>query len=550
MKVEYLKESDSTDYYLINDKLLTSKFSIEYENKVFLNNHDFSYHETIYIILGLSSGVYISEILEKIDDKSYIFVYEPVQEIIDVFCERYKNLFDHEKLSVFNNIDSIFTYMNQKKIITRRKLVYSYGNYKNVFQDKFISLLKKTRNDSLNILTNEATINRFNIRFTKNIIRNYYLNEFDTTVSSFKNKFKNAAALVIAAGPSLEKNINLISSFNGVVISGGRTVELLREKDINVDFIVSIDGGDPAYDIMKGSLDSTIPLCTFLESNSNIVSEYQGPKIVMTSKTVNIIESKSEDRIHSGPSISNVAVDLARYIGCNEIVFVGQDLAFEEENHHAPGTEYEFDKDVNYIPNIEVKGFYGGLVKTDASLFMTKHWLEKYIDATDIKYYNCTEGGAYIEKATNIQMSEYLKINSERTIIDKSRIIKDTLSEIPNNSVLNKLKLDDLLSNIIEINKTIQEIIKKIESILSGKKYNLKSEKYIKIKEKKLRKIVEREKIFTYIFADSLNIYINKRASGIESDFERIYESNKIFYESLSYKFETLETFIRGIADE
>jgi hypothetical protein len=91
---------------------------------------------------------------------------------------------------------------------------------------------------------------------------------------------------------------------------------------------------------------------------------------------------------------------LAEYIGCSNIIFIGQDLAYTDNKYHADIVN--FSKGSNIIE--EEKGMfwvddvYGNKVLTDKQLNFYRINFEEHIKAKmNIKFINSTEGGANIK---------------------------------------------------------------------------------------------------------------------------------------------------------
>ncbi|MGI6596320.1 MAG: motility associated factor glycosyltransferase family protein [bacterium] len=110
----------------------------------------------------------------------------------------------------------------------------------------------------------------------------------------------------------------------------------------------------------------------------------------------------NKGQVSSGPSVANSTLDILRKLGCNPIIFVGQDLAYTDDKSHAEGAIHAHEVHVGQ----ENMGRYrytdsiaGTPILTDVPLLSMKHWFERYIAATKndgTLYIDATEGGAKI----------------------------------------------------------------------------------------------------------------------------------------------------------
>ncbi|AVK82791.1 hypothetical protein C3943_04055 [Lysinibacillus sp. B2A1] len=161
-------------------------------------------------------------------------------------------------------------------------------------------------------------------------------------------------------------------------------------------------------------------------SNEIIIPFREG--ISETSWLQKLLGLSSETAIPMGYSCANVAFSLGHYLGCNPIILVGQDLAYgnSEEETHAYGTKYDvLDEEINKTDDIEfTTGYYGKTVKTTKIWLQFKHWLENEINNLPITVINATEGGAKINFAKQLTLSDAVDTYCQIDIPDVNREIQ------------------------------------------------------------------------------------------------------------------------------
>jgi hypothetical protein len=553
MKVEFLVH-EQNKYIKVNNTLLTSPYSPEDENKRFLNQIDYKLRNTTIIIFGLGTGQYLVELTMSIHKSNTIVIVEPEQEIIDYFLLHNKV---NNKVNIVNSYDELNFFLDTNKLNSRYKLIYCYMNYRNLYAGLYKQIITIIRNDSILKLMDEATTKHFEKEFTKNIFVNYIVNEFDIAINELKGKYSNIPALIVSGGPSLDKNIGLISEFNGLVFTGGRTINEFLEKKIKVDFMVSIDPGNPAFELIKKSVNvhKMPPLFTYIEGNYKVVKNHNNIKILMNSIHVPLNDfNNSVDTIPSGPSVANVTVAIADYLGCNPIVMIGQDLAYTDGKHHAITAISSFDK-INFDNDstIEVDGFFNSPVKTTAPFYSMLVWFENWISKSNKKFFNCTEGGVWIHGCEHMKLSEYIKESKCSTTIMSCFNLEDFINN--NKKFKTKKPINEYSNKLITLTNKMKQAVYYSNKILSSVKIN--NENSLQSHLLKLEKIdtfvmneMKNDTMLNYIFASAKVDFENEKRKFSKNDKLGIAMSNLKFYESLHTNFAYLLTWFEEMKNE
>ena len=254
-----------------------------------------------------------------------------------------------------------------------------------------------------------------NGRFSEDIRENYNNNNNKdyNNVEELYNCWDNKPVIIVSGGPSLDKNVHLLKdvSKDVKIFSTGRTLKMLIEQNIKVDMFCIIDSQKWCTSIqIEGMEDLDIPFVLLNTVSHHTAEQYLGPKYIAYS-----MDSPQEQkgRIESGGSVATTMLELAIKFGGNPIIFIGQDLAYTNGLTHSTAARAD---EVNELPNMKkVRSIDGTYIPTTAGLLSFKYWIErKIIKHPNIKFYNCTEGGAYIEGCkhqTLLQTLEELKAN-------------------------------------------------------------------------------------------------------------------------------------------
>ncbi|WP_025209169.1 6-hydroxymethylpterin diphosphokinase MptE-like protein [Hippea sp. KM1] len=315
------------------------------------------------------------------------------------------------------------------------------------------------------ILVNRATlISRSRVIF-ENTVKNLPEVAKNGDVGYFYDAFKGKPAIVVASGPSLSKNIEYLKKVKGksVIIAVDSVISVLKSMNIEPDFVCGVDYQEvnqikytPIFKekeksdyvfIAADGINYVLPKLfkkTFVEySMNNFVSLYK-----------NFLGQKTKKHF-SFNAVTHLAVQFAYQMGCNPIIFVGQDWAFSGGEDHISGVVLDGFAHSNVI---WVKGNYEDRVPTDQTLYAGLKIVEDIVGATKnegITYINATEGGAYINGTEVMRfkdvMEEYLK-----EPIEKGFMLKEV-----------KPRYDDFIKRTQEISDRLGVVIKKATKALS-----------------------------------------------------------------------------------
>ncbi len=282
-----------------------------------------------------------------------------------------------------------------------------------------------------------ATTKTMGKKFTRNRFVNLKRFRHDFIIDSLSGVFKEVPAILIAGGPSLDKNIHQLKKLKGkaLLFAVDAVVPNLLKNNIIPDFISSIDPQKITLEKFKGA---DIPK----KGVSLICSAWVTPRVPFTLPVDRVIwtfgpraaekwinDTIGGKKIFIGAgTVAHLNLHVALDMGCSPIIFAGQDLAYSETNDHASNISLTNSTQMEDIFKSKgdwtwVKGFFGGKVKTSRSFLHNKNVFESIIEKNpSIKFINATEGGAFIDGADHIRLEQAVhqistsKINSDQRI--------------------------------------------------------------------------------------------------------------------------------------
>ncbi len=256
-----------------------------------------------------------------------------------------------------------------------------------------------------------AAISNFNELWTANFKANKSLIARYPGVTSLFEKFTDIPAIVVGAGPSLDKNIRWLAPAqdHALIISVDTILGAMEKIGVRPTIAVSLDPQPDIAMMFEGVRSSGIPLVAPTIIHPSVLEAWKGELVFYNKfapdipRLVEIGKSNPETGyLIPGGSVLSIGLDLAFRMGANPIAFIGQDLSYPKGSAYSKNTIYG---DAGYEELLKEKlgdmvtdtDIFGRETPTQKSLFVTKQWMEWAFTTWKRKnkadFYNCTEGG-------------------------------------------------------------------------------------------------------------------------------------------------------------
>jgi len=289
-------------------------------------------------------------------------------------------------------------------------ILYSLKTLKVVYETKVFQLNKPYYLASLKELNKviQYTINYYgndpedSLIGLENILGNIKEIIESPGVNLLFDKFPKKPAIIVATGPSLNKNKALLKGLEdkALIICPDASLKILLEMDVKPHLVTALERVPLTATLVEGlpadKLEGVYYAATPVVPNE-AYQAYQG-KYLMVYRNFNHFKWLGIERgtLDIKQSSGNMAYKIADALGCDPIILIGQDLAYGEDGYtHASGATLG-DKQNVQKGSIEVKGNLGGTVLTNPVWNTFRHGYEIDVHQSKAKTINATEGGAYI----------------------------------------------------------------------------------------------------------------------------------------------------------
>lgn len=319
------------------------------------------------------------------------------------------------------------------------------------------SFFEKFEKTFFRSIVNKQTITYFANRWINQGLQNL------TTIAvqpSFKNiteHINNIPAVIISPGPSLDKNIKQLRQLKNkaLLIAPAQTLLALDKEGIVPDIVIVADPQNLMYLFENYDASKLGALLIGVACQPELFKKYKEKVISFNVNGpldgwVSDIFGDVNYRGACG-SVSSMAFLLSSVLNCDPIILVGQDLSFSNGKQYSKGSadgglDVSIDEenktfacknipkglremDINNITEepiddapqgriLTLPGYYGGEVYTKPDYAMFHAEFERLAQInleakSDLKLYNCTEGGAFIEGFEHVTLQEAINTINE-----------------------------------------------------------------------------------------------------------------------------------------
>lgn len=504
-----------------------SCYDAEMAAEYWVNQFENVNYRTMFVIMGIGNGIYIRKLTEKYPE-NYVIVCEPDMELFAAYLETQRmdmDFSDKVFLAAGENVEAIYMELMYKLINYDNKKEIKYvviPNYQNVNQQLVVFYKKKYRDSIERVVITRNTIIVDEETRAENQLRNmfYFYKQFSLgqLYDAVKGiEPKKRAAIVVAAGPSLDKNIAELKkaqnkAFIMVVDTALKTV---IKAGIKPDLAIMIDPAKDPQLFQKEEI-RDLPLCVSICGNHKIIEAHKGELFFPTGETTmtETLMKKYEKGIYTVPtggSVANNAFSIVELMGFGTIILVGQDLAYPNgQIHTSAAYDDEQNIEVSDSKYFQVEDIYGGKVYTEANMDCYRKWYEEQININpQIRVIDATEGGAKIHGTEIMTLREAISLTCDgKEDLDYKNLIKPTKTmfsreqqtEIEQYFINVEFKLENL-KKLLKEQKENYNQLEKIE--MKKQQMGGKYKKLVKKTAKNTKKIEENE------LMDFLQLYKN-----------------------------------------
>jgi antitoxin component YwqK of YwqJK toxin-antitoxin module len=240
-----------------------------------------------------------------------------------------------------------------------------------------------------------------------------------------KGKFKGVPAVICGAGPSLEKQKELLHSVKdkALIFAGGSAMNALNVMGIIPHFGAGLDPFEAQISRIMENNAFMVPYFFRDRMNPEALEALSGDLLFIPLEMHYLIanwmqEEAKLDRsyeVESGSGVMHFSVALAEMLGCSPILVVGMDLSYTHGQTYSKGVQVHatFNPSENLLTKhandepLLIKDIHGNFVYTIPKWYFESIWYGEFVQRhPHVKLINCTEGGIGLANIPNQTFKE------------------------------------------------------------------------------------------------------------------------------------------------
>ncbi|EOI4651191.1 motility associated factor glycosyltransferase family protein [Campylobacter jejuni] len=300
-----------------------------------------------------------------------------------------------------------------------------------------------------------------------------------------KRKGISDTAIIVSTGPSLTKQLPLLKKYanKATIFCADSSYPILAKHGIKPDYVCMLERDEIVAECFNNDFkdfdkDIIFLVASLVHKKTISYLEKNQRKYILIIKGQPFARCLGLDDygyINAGMSVSHMAYELAENLGHNNIILIGQDLAYAKDGQthsqgfiHANLHNGDYERDLDRFSTTA----YGGNGKVQSSEIWTlfRQIFENFIAFSKSKTYNCTEGGARIESAIEKpfkELCENLLENKKDKKFKKLQVLNTKEQVKLGLKIYQKIKKNMNLS--LNFKKECKKVQKQIHNLTHGK---------------------------------------------------------------------------------
>ena len=394
---------------------LNSSYAPEREAERWAEQYEITDIETPVCIFGLGCGYFVKALLEKAKEDTIFIIVEPDCEVYETVKDEalIKELTEDKRIHLLVGMERevlmILHYQHVDWKNINSSIHCFHPQYEDIYPEEYLEYLKTIRDCQMQEDVLAATTVHHGTKRAENMLKAIQLLPQNAVLTKLPEDLaKKIPFIIVAAGPSLEQNIEELQKAKGkaMIIAVDRAFGMLQQHGIRPDVLITLDPvKNPSHLHEAGE----IPLLCSFASNRATIEQHRGSLIFYGSsgyigKMLKLIDRKVPG-VDRGGSVATAAFSVCKSLRIENVILVGQDLAYKDGNSYAGGNGRR------KVKIYKVEDIYGNEIESRSDWYIFLKWFEQTIQENPwMHVVDATEGGARIEGTEIRKLSELLEI--------------------------------------------------------------------------------------------------------------------------------------------
>ena len=379
--------------------------------------------ESLYSLSGFGDGSHVRHFLENTSGGVFLLVVEQDTSILRETFSKYdcSNILSHERFLLgTGKIDEDFFKDMQEAVMQKladiNSLIFSPLHCLNE------AYYDKARNEMIRQYLVLRPLMEVNLRTGTNLQENTLENlphmANSPDIGMLEGMFQDIPFILIGAGPSLDESIDFLRKVQNraIIVCSNSSFRKLINSGIRPNLVVTADPMSPTLAGFQNVDLSDVPLACPFSAYPEIVRRFSGRIISWVTFSPLIDVLKDSQGLSPGTpimeqgTVSGCALDISRLLGCEKVLFIGQDMCVRKDGKYYTDDSAYADSGSHFTDKIEGHRLPGNTtdeVVVEGRLFVYLKTFEKFIqEHPNVHYRNLARAGVKVEGAPYINFDE------------------------------------------------------------------------------------------------------------------------------------------------
>jgi len=494
MRFEATKQEVPTASYL--GRQLSSRHRPLEEAERLTSSVDLAEHAVV-VVLGFGLGYHVQRLAERMKRTGLVVVFEPDLSLLRTVFET----IDHSawikeaQLVVFTSADDRTELLQRldgaQGIVTQGTTFVTHpasrdrlGEQVTLFSDALTELVGSMRTTMVTTLVHSSTTCR-------NLALNLDHYSCGDGLDALSGWASGHAAILIAAGPSLTRNLHLLEDPDirnrAVIIAVQTMLKPLLARGIRPHFVTALDYHEISKQFYDGLTAEDVRGVTLVcepKANRAILESFPGAvRCVGNAFLDQLLGSVARpmDQLTAGATVAHLNFYLAQYLGCDPIAFIGQDLGFTDGLYYGTGAAIheQWGPEINRFNTVEMMewkrivrmkrtlherdGHGGRSVLLDEQMETYLQQFERDFASAPQRVIDATEGGAIKAHTDMVPLRDVLERVRASSVLPECPEATFELSENRRTKTRRQLREQRGRANrLAELSRTTSELIEQM----------------------------------------------------------------------------------------
>lgn len=340
-------------------RALASRRTPRAEGERWAAQADLSRHAA-FVVRGFGLGYHVGALAKRVGGKGVVLVFEPDKRLLRAVLERIDCTAWLAGVMVFVDPDdrgamseaaghveplmAMGTVMLDHPASLAR---LSRDRAASRFAERFTTVVATVRVNMASTLMQTAATMR-------NCLQNMDQYATRAGIEPLRGLFKGRTAIVVSAGPSLQRNVEMLSrpgvADRFVIVAVQTVLKPLLERGIRPHFVCALDYHEVSrrfYEGLTAEMVEGVTLIAEPKVNPAVPAAFPGMVRMVGDSFLDLVLgdpaadkgglARPMGRLQSGTTVAHLCCYFARFLGCDPVCLIGQDLGFTDGQYYAAG---------------------------------------------------------------------------------------------------------------------------------------------------------------------------------------------------------------------